>query len=105
MPSEAFKSRSAAFRKYVESQIKIRMTEAGRVGVEAARELVPVKTGQTMIRIEYLYGRASKTLGIPARAPWAVLAEMGTSRVPARSLPRPGMIASGRALGGTGGTA
>lgn len=105
MPAGSLQWRGDEFRKYLEGLVEARMTRAGEAGVEAARELVPVKTGQTKASLEYSYDRTTHTLRIYAGTPWAVFIEMGTSRIAARPFLRPGMIAAGRAFGGSGGTA
>ncbi|MDR3639519.1 MAG: hypothetical protein P4L84_37305 [Isosphaeraceae bacterium] len=105
MPAGSLEWRGDEVRKSIERLVEARMTQAGEAGVEAARELVPVKTGRTKASLEFSYDRATQTLRISAGTPWAVFIEMGTSRVAARPFLRPGMIAAGRAFGGSGGTA
>ena len=105
MPNGSFVWRGADVRRQIESLVAARMQRAGEAGVEAARAQVPVKTGRTKASSEFTYDRSSQTLRISAGTPWSLHVEMGTSRVAARPFLRPGLIAAGRAFGGSSGTA
>lgn len=105
MPNGSFVWRGDDVRRQIEGLVAARMQDAGEAGVEAARAQVPVKTGRTRASIQFTYERTSQTLRISAGTPWAVYVEMGTSRMAARPFLRPGLIAAGRAFGGSGGTA
>jgi hypothetical protein len=105
MPAGRFEWRGDEFLRLVEGRLAARMDHAGRAGVEAARALVPVRSGRTKASLAFAYDRAARVLRITAGTPWAASVEMGTSRAPARPFLRPGLIAAGRAFRGAGGNA
>lgn len=92
--------RGEAFRKSVHDEIAARLAKAGAIGVQVARQRVPVATGRTRASIGYTFDRSTMTIQIFATSRWAVFIEMGTSRMPARPFLRPALAAVGRAFGG-----
>lgn len=94
--------RGDSFRRSVIDEVATRLENAGRVGVQVARSLVPVDTGQTRDSIGYIFSRQTMQLQIYADTFWAVFLEFGTSRMPARPFLRPALNAAGKAFGGSG---
>jgi len=96
----AFVWMGAQFERKVKQTVSARLHQAGEAGVEEARRLVPVDTGQTRASIGYTVDESRLLLQLHADTTWAVFVEMGTRRQPARPFLRPGLAAAGRVFGG-----
>ncbi len=84
----------------VHRQVDTRMRAMGNHGVQVARDLVPVDTGQTRDSIGFTFDQATQTLELYADTRWAIFLELGTSRMEARPFLRPALAAMAALWGG-----
>ncbi len=75
-----------------------RLELAGKAGVEYARAIVPVDTGQLKDSIGYTFNQSAMTVTLYADKDYAVFIEFGTQYVDARPFIRPALIHMGSIL-------
>jgi hypothetical protein len=80
------------FKKQLDSRIDAMMTQMGQAGVEEARRLVPVLSGQLRDSIGYVYRQSDKTLQLYADMPYALAIEFGSRTHRAQPFLRPALL-------------
>lgn len=90
-------------RRAVVESAATRLDNAGRVGVETARELARVDTGQMRDATYYHFDAAALTVTIYCDVSWATANEYGNSHMTAQPFIRPGIAAAAQHLVGAGG--